>query len=141
LQSQEFHTSSIAGLTATGSDTTTDTLVLHGGSLNFDFTSPTPSAPTATGIKSISSIEKIDITGTGNNTIHLSLASLVQADVKQLTIDGDSGDAVQLKLDSGSALTNAGLVNGYDVYRLTNADQTDTYELVVQHTINTVVLS
>lgn len=144
---QEFHTQKLAGLMVTGSNATTDTLVLQGGSLMFDFTNPTSNPSTPENIKSISSVEKIDITGTGNNTIKLSLASLMQADVdatshvKQLTINRDSGDVVEFKLDAGAAAPMAELINGYDVYHLTNANLSATYDLLVQHTTNAVTFS
>jgi VCBS repeat-containing protein len=144
---QEFHTQKLAGLTVTGSSATTDTFVLHGGSLVFDFTKPTPNPSTSENIRSISNVEVIDIKGTGDNTIKLSMASLMQANVdatshvKQLTINRDSGDLVEFKLDAGSAAPTAQQVNGYDVYHLANADQTATYDLLVQHTINTVAFS
>lgn len=95
----------------------------------------------------LNSIEKIDLTSTGNNTIKLSLASLMQADVdatshvKQLTINRDSGDVVEFKLDAGAAAPTAELINGYDVYHLTNANQSATYDLLVQHTTNAVTFS
>lgn len=103
----------------------------------------------------LSSIEKIDITDTTTlgspapaiDTIKLNLASITQADVdaisqvKQLTINRDIGDLVEFKLDAGMTVPTAELVNGYFVYHLTNADQTATYDLLVQHTINTVAFS
>jgi hypothetical protein len=55
----------------------------------------------------ISHVEKIDITGSGANTIKLNLASLTQADVDggvhKLWIDGDAADVVQF--DGYTAVT------------------------------------
>jgi hypothetical protein len=117
----------------------TDTLVLDGAQLSFDFTTPTSVGAT---IPNITSIEKVDITGTGNNSIKLSLASLMQADgtdgAHKLYINGDSGDTVMFTLDNthtSIAHDTAALnVNGtnYWVYHI------GTDELLVQTAINNI---
>jgi VCBS repeat-containing protein len=106
----------VAGVTAEGHATTNDSVKLLGSSEMFDLTN------TAT---HISHVEKIDITGTGNNTIKLNLASLMQADadggVHKLWIDGDAADVVQFAGYSSSAATvihpgDSGGVAGYNRY-------------------------
>jgi VCBS repeat-containing protein len=130
---QEFHTSTVQGLKieAAGSSTT-DKVVLHGSQLEFDFTDPTTNTD---------SIERIDITGTGNNTIKLSLASLTQADadrvsgVHRLIIDGDSTDIVQLNNTLGTAASHVTptLVGGYNSYLID-----PSHELLVKSSISNV---
>jgi VCBS repeat-containing protein len=138
---QEFHTQKLAGLTVMGSNATTDTFVLQGGSLMFDFTNP--SSPE--NISSISSVEKIDITGTGNNTIKLNIASVTQADMDQsihkLYITGDAGDVVDLVKPTGwdpSSRMSTRDVNHvmYNVYQLSAE-----HELLINSAITNITFS
>jgi len=80
----------VAGVTAEGHTTTNDSVRLLGSGEMFDLTNVATH---------ISQVEKIDITGSGANTIKLNLASLTQADavgvVHKLWIDGDAADIVQ----------------------------------------------
>jgi VCBS repeat-containing protein len=122
---QEFHTSTVENLKiAAASGSTTDKVVLHGSQLAFDFTAPTSMTD---------SIEKIDITGTGNNTLRLSMASLTQADevgigaVHKLFVDGNSGDVVNIVNTSITADTS---VAGYNRYVFDS-----THELLVQQAL------
>ncbi len=138
---KEFHASELAGITAAGSTSTTDTLVLHGGSLNFDFRQPA----TSDAVK-VASIEKIDITGSGNNTIKLTLASVTQADfdgsIHKLYITGDAGDAVELTKPTVSWVASDHLtshvLNGvtYKAYQLDS-----THELLINNAITTLTVS
>jgi VCBS repeat-containing protein len=72
-----------------------DTLVIDPSQSNW-----TLDLSTVTNFSPLSGIEKIDITGFGNNTVKLNLASITQADavnsVHKLYITGDAGDAVVL---------------------------------------------
>lgn len=99
----------VKGLKATGSSLTTDTVKLNGSSTgeqtSFDFSDPA--------IATFESIEKIEILGTGPNTVRLSLASLTQGDTtgaqtQKLWITGDANDA--LYFTSPTAAVNGGLV-------------------------------
>jgi VCBS repeat-containing protein len=130
ITKQVFHTSSTTGLKIASTSTLkTDTLVLDGAQLSFDFTTPTPVGAT---IPNITSIEKVDITGTGNNTIKLSLASLMQADavagVHKLFIDGNAGDVVNIANVNIAADTTT--VSGYNRYVFDS-----THELLIQQAL------
>jgi VCBS repeat-containing protein len=80
----------VEGVTAVGNLTISDSVILLGLREIFDLVSPTTN---------IAHVEKIDITGSGDNIIKLNLASLTQADVDEgahkLWIDGDAADVVQ----------------------------------------------
>jgi hypothetical protein len=123
-----------------------DTIALAGAGITFDLTTVANQGQSADGSHSrISSIEKIDLTGSGNNTIKLSVADVLDmsgmnqfnnatgwADGTynladgitttearhQLIVTGNAGDVVNLS--GGVNWTNAGTVtNGghtYDVY-------------------------
>jgi VCBS repeat-containing protein len=114
----------VAGVTAEGHTTTNDCVKLLGSGEMFDLTN------TAT---HISHVEKIDITGTGNNTIKLNLASLMQADqvggVHKLFIDGNSGDMVQIA--NASLVADTTSVVGYSRYVFLN----DPAELLISQAI------
>ena len=102
----------------------TDTLKLSGGGMELDLSDH--ARPHAR----LDSIEKIDITGSGNNTLLLDKRSAYRLTEQrkggkaELTIDGDSGDKVVLK---GGAGATAGWTlaedtpTGYDTYTLNNA--------------------
>lgn len=80
----------VVGVTAVGYSTSNDSLRLLGSGEMFDLTNAATH---------ISQVEKIDITGSGTNTIKLNLASIMQADedggVHKLFINGDVADTVQ----------------------------------------------
>jgi VCBS repeat-containing protein len=95
------------GVTAEGHTTTGDIVRLLGSGEMFDLTSATTH---------ISHVEKIDITGSGDNTIKLDMASLTQADavssgVHQLWIDGDATDVVKF---AGYSLSSATVIHSGD---------------------------
>ena len=111
-----------------------DTLVLNGAGLNLDLT--------AAEAVSLSSVERVDLTGTGNNTIKLNLDNLTQADVigpvHTLFITGDAGDAVDLVKPEGwtvaSTLPTQTVNNiAYNVYHLDS-----THDLLIQQAITNV---
>jgi hypothetical protein len=126
-------------------------LVLDGAQLSFDFTTPTPVGATT---PNITSIEKVDITGTGDNTIKLSIASLMQADtvsavvngtpasVHRLFIDGDSNDVVQLNGTLGTSSNHVnptagtGELVGYNIYHFN-----DTHELLIHSAITSITFT
>ncbi|MBB4865608.1 hypothetical protein HNP46_004509 [Pseudomonas nitritireducens] len=113
-----------------------DTLKLTGANQVLDLTTLTGDS----GAAKISSIEKFDITGTGNNTLKISLndvlhlgeTDLFQKDGKvQVLVDGDAGDQVQLANlhDHGSApgtwqASGTTSIGGatYNVYSYSNLD-------------------
>jgi hypothetical protein len=148
VTAQEFHTSTLKGLKVEAStENITDTLVLRGQQLEFDFTGDVAT-------KDIKSIEKVDITGTGSNTIKLSLDSLVQADtvslavngstltVHRLFIEGDTNDAVQLNSSLGTSsnhvapIAGTGALSGYNVYHFDA-----THELLIQQSITSITFA
>jgi VCBS repeat-containing protein len=81
----------VEGVTALGSSTTTDSVSLLGSGVMLDLTNTTTS---------VTHVERIDITGAGDNVVKLNLASIMQADPvagkHRLFIDGNLGDAVQI---------------------------------------------
>ena len=111
--------------TGDGSDTIAggdgfDTLQLTGAGESFDLT-PLPA-------DRLSSMEAIDITGSGDNALTLDIATLVESTTginartgtaNSLIVDGDSGDTV----DAGAGWTDAGTATiggqGYSVYEST----------------------
>lgn len=114
----------VEGVTAVGNLTTSDSVILLGSGEIFDLTSPTTN---------ITHVEKIDITGTGDNTIKLNLASIMQADavggLHKLLIDGNLGDQVQIA--HAPVLVDATSVVGYNRYVIDDA------ELLISQAINT----
>jgi Ca2+-binding RTX toxin-like protein len=63
----------------------------------------------------ITGVEKIDLTGSGNNTLALALADVLAiSDTDILQIDGDTGDVV----NAGGGWTDAGVAAGYHTYTL-----------------------
>jgi hypothetical protein len=90
-----------------------DTIVLSGGSLELDLTQiANQSASNTNGSSRIHSIEAIDLTGSGNNTLKLKVNDLFDmtgfnnfaaTGRRQLLVKGDTGDAVDL--DDGSGTT------------------------------------
>jgi hypothetical protein len=136
ITKQVFHTSSTTGLKIASTSTSkTDTLVLDGAQLSFDFTTPTSVGAT---IPNITSIEKVDITGTGNNSIKLSLASLMQADavagVHKLFIDGNVGDVVNIA--NANIAVASPTDSGYTRYVFDS-----THELLIQTALTTHFVS
>jgi VCBS repeat-containing protein len=136
-----YQTGSTVGLKiATATTSTEDTLKLVGSQMTFDFTGTAATTD-------IKSIETIDITGTGNNTIKLDLNSLTQADlsggVHKLFIKGNTGDTVLFNLDNTpTAIAHdaaAVTVNGSDYWVYHVGSGTD--ELLVQTTINNITVN
>ena len=132
-QSQYFYTATTKGLIATGWSTATvhagliDTLILKGGDLILNLT--------AASSTHVTEMERIDLTGSGNNTVKIDFAALtgMNSNQHQLYIIGDSGDKVQLVGTStawgvGSTATHL----GYTTYTH-NQD-----ELIIQNTINSI---
>lgn len=126
---------SVKGLKVAGSNVTTDTLKLNGSNTaeqtSFDFSDPAVSA--------FESIEKIEILGSGPNTVRLSLANLTQGDTtaqtQQLWITGEANDA--LYFTSTVAAVDGGLVNDGGVQYHKYSFGSD--ELLVQAAIMTSI--
>ncbi|MBK7674875.1 MAG: FG-GAP repeat protein [Candidatus Accumulibacter sp.] len=108
-----------------------DTIALAGSGLSLNLVSiPNQGGSTPGGQSRIASIERIDITGSGNNSLTLSLSDVVDmagmnlfnnvngwtslgalVQKHQLVIDGNAGDEVQLSglwTTAGSTVTNSG---------------------------------
>ena len=89
-----------------------DTIALSGGGLALDLTQiANQSASNTNGSSRINSIEAIDLTGTGNNTLKLKVNDLFDmtgfnnfaaTGRRQLLVKGDTGDAVDLADGSGT---------------------------------------
>jgi hypothetical protein len=86
----------------------TDTLRLAGAGLVLDFT--------ALANDKVQGIEKLDITGTGNNTVKLALSDVLDLSdtSNQLAIDGNGGDTVNLV----GQWTPGAVAGGYQGYTL-----------------------
>ncbi len=98
----------------------------------------------ATAKSHLSGFEAVDITGTGNNTLKLNLASVLNlSDNDKLVVLGNAGDALQIVRTAGttanevaSNVTYEGqLFKGYDLNNDGIAD------LLVQSTINSITFS
>ena len=77
-----------------------DVLALDGSAMRLDLT--------ADGADRVHNIERIDLTGSGDNTLVLDIRDLLNMDgnSNQLLVNGDSGDAVELKVDAGTSWTS-----------------------------------
>lgn len=117
VTNQEFNVAplgnehSVKGLKATGGNLPTDTLKLQGST---DATQQTTFDFSDSSISTFESIEKIEILGSGPNTVRLSLASLTQGDTgntqsQQLFVNGDANDS--LYFTSSIPAVDGGLVN------------------------------
>jgi len=86
----------------------TDTLVILGGARTLDLTARTNN--------DITDIERIDLTGSGNNTLELGARDLVDlsASTNSLRVDGNAGDSVNLV----GAWSDGGIAGGYHTYTL-----------------------
>lgn len=95
----------------------TDTIKLDGSGITFDLTKISNVLAEDSRIESI---EKIDLTGTGDNTLKISLADVLDINSTQvLSIDGNNGDIVNLLSADGwtkSATTITEGTNTYSVY-------------------------
>ena len=122
--SQTFSTNTATGLRVVGKSNVTDTLLLSGSDVTLDLTAATTHA---------SSIEKIDLTGTGNNKVVLNLSSVLQADavngVHKLYILGNAGDTVQIA-GMASVTPDSAATPGYNVYHLDS-----THDLLIQQAL------
>lgn len=126
---QTFSTATPVGLSLLGkANETQDTLLLSGAGLTLDMTAATTR---------VKSIEKIDLTGTGNNQVVLNLDSVLQADpvggLHKLYILGNAGDTAQIK-GSISAVDSTSVL-GYNLYHVNSSN-----DLLVQKAVNVVVL-
>lgn len=107
----------------------TDAIKLDGSGITFDLTKIDNVLADDSRIESI---EKIDLTGSGNNTLKISLADVLDINSTQsLTIDGNSGDSVNLADTSGWTKGSDTTIssNTYSVYSNGNAQifiDTDT---------------
>nr|WP_285292760.1 FG-GAP-like repeat-containing protein [Aureimonas altamirensis] len=120
-------------LATIGGGSGVDTLTLDGASLTLDLTQVSnASASLPNGSSRITSVERVDLTGSGNNTVKLSIndvldmseANLFAANGRhQLMVSGDAGDAVQLA--GLSSWTKSGTVDyaggTYDAWNHNNA--------------------
>jgi hypothetical protein len=101
----------------------TDTIKLDGSGIIFDLTN----IDNILGVDSrIESIEKIDLTGNGDNSLKLSLSDVLDINSAQLlTVEGNSGDSVNLLSADGWILSNSTVSansNTYSVYTSGNAE-------------------
>jgi VCBS repeat-containing protein len=122
-----FNLLNTEGVTVEGGAGVSDKLVLLGAGQTLDLTRASTQ---------VTHIERMDLTGSGNNTVKLNLASLTQADVgsdgvHQLYIDGNSGDSVHLVLPASHQSVQAdSTVQGYQRYVLDA-----THELLISQAI------
>jgi VCBS repeat-containing protein len=122
-----FYLSSTANLSIHAS-TGADTIRLTEHGLTLDLTG-----------NSVSGVEKIDLTGNGDNTVKLNWGSLMQADQHQLTIDGDAGDVVQFVVGGNTEVVRdvASTNTAYNIYHVTTnyAQVLTTHDLLIQQAI------
>lgn len=133
-----------------------DTLVIDGSGVTLDFTAIANQAATIMhGGSRIDSIERIDLTGSGNNQIKISIADVLDmsemnvfnngngwtglgATVQrtQMVIDGDAGDVV----DVVGAWTNTGLTvnNSGHTYAIWTAAGTNGAQLLIDTHISVI---
>jgi Ca2+-binding RTX toxin-like protein len=127
-----LNASNVTALAQTGGyidgGTGTDTLVLDGTGITLNFASLQ---------SKVVGIEKIDLTGSGNNTLQLSLADVIAvSDTPNLYVTGNAGDNVQIK---GTSVTpTATTVSGvaYNDYNLDG-----THHLYVQQAVTAVFVA
>ncbi|UHD45003.1 integrin alpha [Aureimonas altamirensis] len=96
----------VGQLATIGGGSGIDTLTLDGAGLTLDLTQVSnASASLPNGSSRITSVERVDLTGTGNNTLKLSLNDVLDMSEAnlfattgrhQLMVTGDAGDTVQL---------------------------------------------
>jgi hypothetical protein len=106
--------------------TGTDTLKLDGAGITLDLTALQ---------NKVMGIEKIDLTGSGNNTLKLSLADvLAVTDTDRLFVTGNAGDTVQIiGADVTPSVATVGGVS-YNVFSLDS-----THHLYVQQSVTAVL--
>ena len=118
-----LNASSVTGLANTSSLVSggagSDTLKLDGSGINFDLTALTGK---------VLGMEKVDLTGWGDNTLKLALADvLAVSDSDQLCVLGNAGDVVNIAGGAVSASTQT--VDGvvYNAYNLNGAGLADLF--------------
>ncbi|SHI48019.1 FG-GAP repeat-containing protein [Aureimonas altamirensis DSM 21988] len=123
----------VGQLATIGGGSGIDTLTLDGAGLTLDLTQVSnASASLPNGSSRITSVERVDLTGTGNNTLKLSLNDVLDMSEAnlfattgrhQLMVTGDAGDTVQLA--GTSSWTKSGTVDyaggTYDAWNHNNA--------------------
>jgi Ca2+-binding RTX toxin-like protein len=110
--------------------TGTDTLRLEGSAITLDLTALQGK---------VVGIEKIDITGSGNNTLKLGLADvLAVSDTDQLFVTGNAGDVVQVVGSSVAAVSQT--IDGV-TYNAYNLNSSGAYDLMVQQGVSMVFLA
>lgn len=115
-----------------------DTLALDGSNMVLDF------ASISAGSK-VKSIEAIDLTGAGNNTLKLSFDDVfVLNDNKELRIEGNAGDRVELTppLGSNNPISSSlpqEVINDktFDVYEY-NAEN-EYGKILVEHAVTVII--
>ncbi len=120
-----LNASNVTSMSQTGAyidgGTGTDTLRLEGSGMTLNLT-------TLPG--KVSGIEKIDLTGSGNNTLRLGLSDvLAVSETDQLYVTGNSGDVVQVV---GSSVTASPQSVGGISYNAYNLNGTGLADLLVQ---------
>ena len=123
----------VGQLATIGGGSGIDTLTLDGAGLTLDLTQVSnASASLPNGSSRITSVERVDLTGTGNNTLKLSLNDVLDMSEAnlfattgrhQLMVTGDAGDTVQLA--GASSWTKSGTLDyaggSYDAWNHNNA--------------------
>ena len=126
-----------SGFDSFNGGTGTDTLKLVGGGITLDLTNVNVKAH-------LSGFEAVDLTGSGNNTLKLNLASVLDlSDNDKLVVAGNAGDVLQIVRTAGvtanetatSVTYNGQAFNAYDL----NNDGVN--DLLVQATITSVTFS
>lgn len=117
--------------------TGTDTLKLAGAGLTLDLTNVNVKT-------NLTGFEAVDLTGTGNNTLKLNLASVLDlSDNDKLVVLGNAGDALQIVRTAGVTANETASNVTYEgqVYKGYDLNNDGVADLLVQSTINSITFS
>lgn len=106
-----------------------DTLVFTGAGMTLDLTN----LPTGA---SVSNIETIDLTGTGDNSLVIGLDDLLVSDSNTLVVNGDAGDTVTVT--GATKLAADTTINGV-TYAQYDIDSNGTADLLVQTDVSVII--
>jgi hypothetical protein len=82
-------------------------------------------------------ITQVDLSGTGDNTLRLSLTDVLQqanANGQALQIDGNAGDAVELFTQGTAPVQTSTSINGHD-YAAYDLDRNGSMDLLVDQAV------
>ncbi|WP_158283946.1 Ig-like domain-containing protein [Pseudomonas sp. OV226] len=118
-----------------GSNGARDAIVLNGGNITLDLSLiGQKSAADAGGVARLQSIEHIDLTGSGNNTLQLTVQDVLDlSQSNQLVVDGNDKDFV---IAQGFTQTGVMTANGHTYVVYTGSNGAETAQLLIDTTID-----